>query len=215
MLKIILGAKNEEMGTNRSHCFTDVQEQRHALRVCYAKEQRIVRGYGDGSFKPDQHVTIAEGLKMALGSFEAGIVEGDGHRRYEPFVNFVHDNNLFSKYALFPQGTMTRGQMSYLVHQLVLEKEGELRFTGVRSHRSLGCEQPAPRETPSSVVVHGLQRNFITVLPRGYNEAKDYKLIMAFHGRTNANTMIRNYYRIERAAGNDAIIIYPSGLPEE
>jgi len=66
---------------------------------------------------------------MALGSFEVDVEEGEGHRWYEPFVDFVHDNSIFSKYALFPHGTMTRGQMSYLVHQLVLEKEEDREFT--------------------------------------------------------------------------------------
>ena len=41
------------------------------------------------------------------------------------------------------------------------------------------------------------------------------KLIFAFHGRTNPNTMVRSYYKVEQASKGDAIIVYPSGLPEE
>lgn len=101
MLKIILGATEAKIGT-RTDCFTDVKDERYANFVCYAKDKDIIKGYGDGSFKPDAQVTIAEGLKMALGSFNADVEEGDGHRRYEPFVDFVHDNNMFSKFAIYP-----------------------------------------------------------------------------------------------------------------
>lgn len=152
---------------------------------------------------------------MALGIFEADVEEGKGHRWYEPFVDFVHDNNIFSKYALFPQGAMTRGQMAYLVHQLVLEKEGDIDFKGRRSNKSMGCEERAPRNTPDSVNVGGMERHFITALPEDYDEDRQYKLIVAFHGRTNSNEMIRGYYKIEREADDEAIVIYPLGLPEE
>jgi len=43
MLKIVFGATEEEMGSNRSNCFEDVQDQRYAPWVCYAKEQKIVQ----------------------------------------------------------------------------------------------------------------------------------------------------------------------------
>jgi len=41
------------------------------------------------------------------------------------------------------------------------------------------------------------------------------KIIFAFHGRTNPNTMVRTYYGIEKQSRGDAIIVYPAGLPEQ
>ncbi|MBP7885154.1 hypothetical protein KAZ93_03255 [Patescibacteria group bacterium] len=35
----------------------------------------------------------------------------------------MHNNNIFSKYALRPNTNMTRGQMAYFTHQLILQKE--------------------------------------------------------------------------------------------
>lgn len=215
MLKIILGAAKVDMWRERTDCFTDVTGDRYAGYVCYAKDEGIIKGYGDGSFKPDAEVTIAEGLKMALGSFNAGTQEGEGNRRYEPFVDFVHDNNIFSKYAIFPQGKMKRGQMAYLVHQLVLEKEEKIKFTWVRANPSLGCKQTPPSSAPTASNVGGLERHYITVLPKNYDKNKTYPLILAFHGRTNPNTMIRSYYKIEKEADGEAFIVYPAGLPEE
>jgi hypothetical protein len=37
-----------------------VLQQRYAPYICYAKEQKIVKGYPGNIFKPDQQVTIAE-----------------------------------------------------------------------------------------------------------------------------------------------------------
>jgi hypothetical protein len=59
-----------------------------------------------------------------------------GNNRYEPYFEFVHKNNIFSKYALRHNALMTRGQMAYLAHQLMLEKKGQLALTGnVMWHR--------------------------------------------------------------------------------
>lgn len=215
MVKIIFEAAQVDLEEVGTHCFRDVADERYTPYICYAKQEKIIQGYGDGTFKPEQSVTFAEWLKIALNTFDHSIREGDGHRRYVPFVEFAHNNNLFSKYAFFPDQLMTRGQMSYLVHQLVLEAEGDRRFTWKRDASSQGCGTTPPRSAPTSVRVEGVQRNFLVALPDGYDEDHSYDLIIAFHGRTNPNTMVRSYYKIEKEAGDEAIVIYPSGLPEE
>ncbi|MBP7061920.1 hypothetical protein KA037_03240 [Patescibacteria group bacterium] len=53
------------------------------------------------------------------------------------------------------------------------------------------------------------------MIGKKYDKDIPMKLIFAFHGRTNPNTMVRGYYNVEEASRGDAIIIYPSGLPEE
>lgn len=68
-------------------------------------------------------MTIAEALKIAFESFAMPVTESSEARRYEPYIDFAHNNNIFSKYAIYPDSLMTRGQMAYLVHQLVLAKE--------------------------------------------------------------------------------------------
>ncbi|HCB51254.1 TPA: hypothetical protein DEP21_01565 [Patescibacteria group bacterium] len=60
-----------------------------------------------------------------------------------------------------------------------------------------------------------MARHYITVIGNKYNKDTPTKLIFAFHGRTNPNTMVRTYYDVEEASNGNAIIVYPSGLPEE
>jgi len=76
----------------------------------------------------------------------------------------VHNNNIFSKYSLRPDSPMTRGQMAYLAHQLILENEGKRVFTGKRMVSSLGCGMDAPSSVPSSSVVNGQIRHYITAV---------------------------------------------------
>ena len=90
-----------------------------------------------------------------------------------------------------------------------------MKFDGKRDAGSLGCGRTEPRQAPTSSSVNGELRNYITVIGSKYDKDIPMKLIFAFHGRTNPNTMVRGYYDVEEASRGDAIIIYPSGLPEE
>ncbi len=214
MLKIILGATSTEATIgNKANCFTDVKSAWYSKYVCHAKDRSIVKGYSTGHFRPAQEVNMAEGLKMALGTFESGIQESSGEEWYSPYTDFVHDNNIFSKYDYFPSRSMTRGEMSFLVHQLILEKEGSITFDGKRENLSAGCGVTPPSATPTSSVVSGVERSYITVIPSNYNKNEPTKLIFAFHGRTNPNTMVRTYYKVEEASRGEVIMIYPAGLP--
>lgn len=215
IMKIILeAALGSEVGT-ATDCFSDVHDEWFAKYVCYARNHQIVRGYPDGEFKPDNNVTFAEALKMSLEGFSLPIDEGSGNDRYQPYLDFVHDNTIFSKYAIDPRRTITRGEMAHLVHQLLLEKQGYIKFTQQRDSSSPGCGLPPPTVTPTESQVNGIARHYITDVGKNYDRNTPTKLILAFHGRTNPNTMVRTYYRIQQASNGNAIIVYPAGLPEE
>ena len=215
IMKIILESSIEyDMGTWKN-CFDDVYDDRFAKYICYAKEHGMVKWYTDGTFKPMQQVIIAEALKMWLEWFAVDINESHQDDWYQPYIDFVHNNNIFSKYALLPNKNMTRGEMAYLVHQLMLDKNWSKEFTNQRDVDSLGCGKEQPNISPTSSIVNGQTRNYITVIGDKYNKNIPIKIIFAFHGRTNSNTMVRTYYDIEKESQGNAIIIYPSGLPEE
>jgi polyhydroxybutyrate depolymerase len=216
MLKIILTAtEQDETIGDRRECFTDVRIAWYARFVCFAKNRGIVKGYSDGRFRPAQEVNMVEGLKMAMESFDLNLDEAAGELWYEPYTEFAHENNLFSKFSYFPGRSMTRGEMSYLIHRLILNDKVEKPFTGQRSNLSAGCGTIPPGSPPTRSAVSGVTRHYITVIPKDYDKDEPKKLIFAFHGRTNPNTQVRGYYKVEQAAGNEAIMIYPAGLPEE
>jgi hypothetical protein len=65
LLKIILVAKGISL-TDQTDCFPDIAGHRAIPYICTAKQKNIIKGYEDGTFKPNQAVSIAEGLKIAL-----------------------------------------------------------------------------------------------------------------------------------------------------
>lgn len=214
LVKIILEWTKSNYGT-WENCFPDVKKDRYAPYVCYAKEKKLIKWYPDGTFKPNQKVTIAEWLKITLAWFGAWINEWVGNARAQPYIDYVHNNSIFSKYSLIPYNNLTRGAMAYLVHQLMLNKQWEKIFTNIRDVKSLWCGKPTPWVVPTSSFVLWQQRNYITVIWKNYNPNTPTKLIFAFHGRTNPNTLVRTYYKVEQASQDNAIIVYPLWLPEE
>ena len=234
MAKIVLKwlLSDEELG-NEGNCFDDVSEQRFSRYICFAKQNDIVKWYPDNSFKPNQWVTMAEGFKIALEAYEEPVEQARDGKRYTPYIEYVHDQGLFSKHGLQPNQKMTRAQMSYLTHQLALNKTGEVLFSSASvafdneeivriasddenaSELSHGCEAPSlPSIAPTSTEVRGIQRSFISSIGDKVKAGEPTKLIIAFHGRTSPNAEVRKYYGLEKAWDEDAIILYPAGLPE-
>jgi polyhydroxybutyrate depolymerase len=61
--------------------------------------------------------------------------------------------------------------------------------------------------------VGGELRNYILVVPEGYDPATPTPLVFGWHGRGSNADQARLYFGIEEAAAGAAIIAYPNGLP--
>lgn len=199
---------------NQASCFSDVKKEWFAKYVCYWKEKGIIKGYPNWNFGPNNDVTLAEWLKITLKTYKAPIKEWTWNWWYLPYVEFAHNNNIFSKYALYPDSPMSRGQMAYLIHQLLLEKNNKIVFTNERNNKSAWCGNKPPSKVPSSSIVNWITRNYITVVGNKYDKDTPTKLIFAFHWRTNSNKQVQWYYKIDKASQWNAIIVYPLWLPE-
>ncbi len=213
MLKILLEVKFKGQIPEGQNCFEDVHEEWFSKYVCKAKEESIVKGYPDGFFRPGQAVNMAEALKMGIDTFGLTLAPSEDSEWFRPYVEFAHESSLFSKHSYLPGHSMTRGEMSFLVHQLLLNQEGTKLLSKQAQFWSEGCGKTPPSTPPTRSVVGGTERSYITVIPSDYNQNKPKKLIFAFHGRTNSNAQVKAYYGIDQAAGNEAILVYPSALP--
>jgi len=215
IMKIILESSIWPDLWELNNCFEDVKDERFAKYVCYAKSQNMVKWYDDWKFRPYQYVSFAEALKMWIEWFSKKTESvSNWEPWYQGYLNFVHNNNIFSKYEIFPYKNMTRWEMAYFIHQFMLEKGWKVSFGNQRKSWSSWCGKEPPATPIKSSVVNWVVRNYITVIWNRYDKNKPTKLILAFHGRTNSNEMVRSYYWIEKATNWNAIIIYPSGLPE-
>lgn len=91
---------------------------------------------------------------------------------------------------------------------------GETWQTGESVVASTGCTSAVVPEPPATLTLGGLERPFITRLPRDYTPGRPHDLVVAFHGRTNPNSQVQGYYDIDESLPR-AIIVYPSAIPFE
>jgi poly(3-hydroxybutyrate) depolymerase len=63
------------------------------------------------------------------------------------------------------------------------------------------------------VIVAGQTRDFVLSVPTTYSAITKMPLIFAYHGLGGDGSLARQYFGIERAANNQAIFVYPTGLP--
>jgi len=225
IVKIILGAiiKVEGVIGEEEDCFEDVGTQWFAPYVCYAKEGSIIKGYSDGTFRPGQNVNMAEAMKIVFEAFGFTELEARPNQQwYEPYVDFSHENNIFSKYNYLPDKLITRGEMAYLIQRLIYNKAELQLFNDLRDNRSAGCGKFVSDETdPDSLVegmeirdsihVDGQDRYYLAYVPDTYDENVPLSIIFTFHGRTDGYDEI-GYFGMDDVAGKKAIVVSPAAL---
>jgi len=196
-----------------SNCFPDVKEEWFAPFVCYAKEHKIVAGYPDGYFRPEQKVNMVEAITMVEQAFNIKVRELEKDETwYIPNADFAHNNNIFSRYSYLPERPILREEIAFLLHSIFKIDSGEVKIQERRDVKSKGCGINPPAIVPSKTTLNGIQRNFITVVPKNYDKTKPLPIIFGFHGRTNSNAEVRSYYRLDQATQGEAILIYPAAI---
>jgi poly(3-hydroxybutyrate) depolymerase len=63
-----------------------------------------------------------------------------------------------------------------------------------------------------TLTVNGVERRYLLSVPeRATTGNTPVPLVFAFHGLTGTPTSLRGYFRVERAASEGAIVVYPAG----
>ena len=102
-------------------CFSDVTAgEWHSKYICFAKDHDWIKGYDDGSFKPDQRVTFVEALKIAFMGFDLEYSEAT-----DPWYQEMVDRALY--YAYIPETIgedygeyLNRGELAALIRMMVV-----------------------------------------------------------------------------------------------
>jgi len=94
-------------------CFSDIDPRAwYTEYICYAKENGVISGYPDGTFKPEQTINLVEALKITLKA--AGYKYATTTPWYKGVVDAASGANLipptFEKFAQ----EVTRGEMAEL-----------------------------------------------------------------------------------------------------
>ncbi|MFN7161212.1 MAG: S-layer homology domain-containing protein [Candidatus Gracilibacteria bacterium] len=211
-LKLIMSGNNTAAPSGIGNCFSDVTNQWFAPYICKAVQMGIVQGYPDKTFRPGQSINIVEAFSIATKAFQMPVAAAKpGEAWFEQYVDYYHNNNIFSKFSYDPGRAFTREETAHLLYNILLYKEGKINFGSVRNAKSSGCGLNAPSGAPNTFNVNGVTRSAAVYVPSSYNKNVPVSLIFAFHGRTTSNTSFQRYVGLDRASGGKAIVIYPAG----
>jgi polyhydroxybutyrate depolymerase len=189
-------------------CFPDVKRgEWYVPWVCTAENKGLVAGYPDGTFKPTDPVNTVEALKMMVRIMDSSVEAQSGERWFEPYQNFLHDQDILSKYSYRAADNLTRERAADFIAKMRRFVNGKQ-----ASRYSTGCGQAAPSKPPTGMVVNGIERTWLIDLPANYVSHKPVPLLFAWHGRTNPNTQVYGYYKFNREAP-EFLTVYPLGLP--
>ena len=104
-------------------CFSDVNVNDWFNKyVCFAKQNGIISGYSDDTFKPSQSITLAEALKVSLYS-SGGFVypQSDYVYWYSPFLDAARNSGLLPLSILNQNADylINRGEMAYITYKIL------------------------------------------------------------------------------------------------
>lgn len=100
--------------------FSDVEKNIwYNLPVCYALHMGYIKGYADGTFKPERNVSRAEAIKMALKVIGVSVEEPASGPWYTPYIEPAQTRGLLSAdYNLArPDEEITRGEMATILYR--------------------------------------------------------------------------------------------------
>lgn len=87
--------------------------------LCHAKDSRLVDGYPDGKFRPNDYINVAEASKILSSAFRFEIKNEDqGQRWYVPYVNRLGELHAIPTTVTSLSAPLTRGDMAEMLYRL-------------------------------------------------------------------------------------------------
>lgn len=115
--KILLYAKfGEELVTQcDAESFPDVEQSAWYYNViCYAKDESIVAGYGDGTFRPNDSISYAEAAKILVNVMIAPTEESDADEWWTPYTDLLEAHGALPPTVGVATNPLSRGEMAFM-----------------------------------------------------------------------------------------------------
>jgi len=120
-LKIIIGSTLSADEIHGANCFPDVKKQWFAKYICTAKEKKIISGYPDGTFKPQDNISFVEASKIILKGFKTNELK-ESEIWYEPFVKNLSSKNIIPTTITSLEQEISRGEMVEMIWRILENK---------------------------------------------------------------------------------------------
>ncbi len=106
---------------NNENPFSDIpSDVWYTNYVCYAKNQRIVDGYSDGTFKPAANINFVEAVKVISNAYDQLEVMGLDTATvwYQPYLDSLNSLIAFPASITDNAQYITRGEMAELIYRI-------------------------------------------------------------------------------------------------
>lgn len=135
-LKILLESDTEyKYSTAFEECQSEVQKNNfpdveqsdwfHEY-VCYAVKKSLVKGYGDGFFRPYNNVSYAEAAKILARMNNPRLEEGEPW--HTTFIAYIEEREMKPFYHRDPYTPITRGDVAEMIWKRFITQHGEPHF---------------------------------------------------------------------------------------
>lgn len=86
--------------------------------VCAAKLSGIINGYPDGTFRPQQQVTLAEAAKILAIAYEISVTKARGEEWYAPYHRALAEAGALPPSIVRYEQPLTRAELAYILRIL-------------------------------------------------------------------------------------------------
>lgn len=93
----------------------------YASWVCYAKDNGIIGGYTDGTFKPSANINLAEAAKILVNTLSVTKSTETGGEWYEVYIKSLQNSSYIPTTFSSVSQQVNRGQMAEMIYR-ILEK---------------------------------------------------------------------------------------------
>lgn len=139
------------------HLFSDIEKEWYMPYICVAKKEGIINGYADGTFQPENQITLPEAMKILLEAYQINLLEYNGsycNEETSPYCGgtqewyysylsyFIRNYYDIEKFNFIPKETLllptqkwfldhkvTRGEMAYFIKKLSEKKSSYIGLT--------------------------------------------------------------------------------------
>ena len=202
--KIIVGAKlGSEPAKPTANCFSDVSKNEwYASWVCYAKDNGIIGGYSDGTFKPSANINLAEAAKILVNTLAVTKSTETGGEWYEVFIKSLQNSGYIPNTFSSVSQQVNRGQMAEMIYR-ILEKitskpAKTFTFTAPKTTQTasanLGCLDD---QMPASVDMAKVRSEWLS----WHNEARSSRGVKALALNTGLNYSSSLWAKSNEAGG--------------
>ncbi len=123
-LKIVMLAGGHEVSDEAAtSCFTDVSDQWFAPYVCGAKDADIVNGHADGSFAPEETITLVEALKITTLALDLPMQTPTGSEWFSQYLETFAKKNYIPATLDYYSEELTRGEAFEILWRAMTDNE--------------------------------------------------------------------------------------------